>query len=349
MTTEETNDALPRVPETLPPHLDPTKSELAFENRMLPKLNRECKSSNKLDTQRALKSLTDIVHSPEKIAETLQVGLFNTVGGLLKSDDDMCRNLSSEIFSVMATHNIGRTAGINFIQELASLFSDANLSTRVNVHKTLFCLADIYSGNAAIVSNQLIPTLIKLLETEDDSVKTWIVRTLCKNLRIAAPEALENNGLDVLAGLIETHTDTQILEHSLRAVAEITYPFKGKNQANNHATLPKKLVSIVRESDEEVLKAAAAGAISAMAITTEGKKNFFQLGAQPACCDMLEDELSESRLNAVTAITIIGEIPEGRNYILTNKIDAIKELRTDKNELVRQAAIECCQVIEWKP
>ena len=49
----------------LPPHLDPTKSELAFEERMLPKLNRECKSENKLDTQRALKSLTDIVHSPE--------------------------------------------------------------------------------------------------------------------------------------------------------------------------------------------------------------------------------------------------------------------------------------------
>ena len=51
----------------LPPHLDPTKSELAFEERMLPKLNRECKSENKLDTQRALKSLTDIVHSPEVI------------------------------------------------------------------------------------------------------------------------------------------------------------------------------------------------------------------------------------------------------------------------------------------
>merc|ERR1712183_62781 len=89
LTTDEVNKALPRAPVHLPPHLDPRKSELAFEERMLPKLNRECKSNNKLDTQRALKSLTDIVHSPEKIAETLQVGLFNTVGGLLKSDDDM--------------------------------------------------------------------------------------------------------------------------------------------------------------------------------------------------------------------------------------------------------------------
>ena len=34
----------------------------------------------------------------------------------------MCRNLASEIFSVMTTHNIGRTAGIKFIPHLASLF-----------------------------------------------------------------------------------------------------------------------------------------------------------------------------------------------------------------------------------
>jgi len=58
----------------------------------------------------------------KKIAETIQTGLFDTVGELLKSDDDMCRNLASEIFSVMTTHNIGRTAGIKFIPHLAGLF-----------------------------------------------------------------------------------------------------------------------------------------------------------------------------------------------------------------------------------
>ena len=50
------------------------------------------------------------------------MGLYDTIGNLLKSDDDMCRNLSSEIFSVMCTHNIGRRASIKFIPNLASLF-----------------------------------------------------------------------------------------------------------------------------------------------------------------------------------------------------------------------------------
>ena len=127
-----------------------------------------------------------------------------------------------------------------------------------------------------------------------------------------------------------------------------------------------KLVAIINDkSNEEVLKAAAAGAIGAMAITTVGKQNFYNLGALKACAEMLNAQcksnveimhisnksglVSEARLNAVTAITIIGEIPEGRTYILGAEIEAIRELKVDFNQLVRNAATECCDVIEWKP
>ena len=90
-----------------------------------------------------------------------------------------------------------------------------------------------------------------------------------------------------------------------------------------------------------------------MSITTQGKKTFFELGALDACCDLLTDtcklkyyrssyklfqilctdetngvlityaylSVSESRLNAVTAISIIGEVPAGRQYILQNKVN----------------------------
>ena len=59
--------------------------------------------------------------------------------------------------------------------------------------------------------------------------------------------------------------------------------------------------------------------------------------------------VSESRLNGVTAISIIGEVPKGRDYILKNKLGQIKKLLNDSSDLVRAAASECCQVIEWKP
>ena len=72
LSTIDIENALPRAPVCLPEHLEPHKSELAFEDRQLPKINRELKSENLKDCQRALNSLTDLVHSPEKIAETLQ-------------------------------------------------------------------------------------------------------------------------------------------------------------------------------------------------------------------------------------------------------------------------------------
>ena len=76
------------------------------------------------------------------------------------------------------------------------------------------------------------------------------------------------HGLEVLANLIENHTDVKILEHTLRALAEITYPFPSKvgnlyiepNQiqpllfriaANNHATLSTKLDAIINDKSNK--------------------------------------------------------------------------------------------------
>ena len=61
--------------------------------------------------------------------------------------------------------------------------------------------------------------------------------------RIAAQEALDNKGLEVLANLIENHTDVKILEHTLRALAEITYPFPGK--VNNLNNKPNQIQSLL--------------------------------------------------------------------------------------------------------
>ena len=63
---------LPRVGK-LPAHLDPTRSELAFEERMFPKLDKEMKSESVQDRQRALKSLTDLAHNQEKAYQLFQV------------------------------------------------------------------------------------------------------------------------------------------------------------------------------------------------------------------------------------------------------------------------------------
>ena len=118
-----------------------------------------------------------------------------------------------------------------------SLPSDGNIKTRVNCHKSLYLIGDLPAGLAAIVSNQLVPVLINLLRTEDNMVRIWIIQTMAKLLRIAAIEALENDGLEALINLLDVKEDEAIVEFALRAIGEITYPVQGKIKANNHSRI----------------------------------------------------------------------------------------------------------------
>ena len=68
-----------RITYTLPPHIDPTKAPLAFGRRGIPKLNRELQDDVLITRQRALMTLCDLVHDPEKVYEAVQVGEFETV------------------------------------------------------------------------------------------------------------------------------------------------------------------------------------------------------------------------------------------------------------------------------
>jgi len=343
----ENSNFLPRVGNPLPPHLDPTRSELAFEERMFPKLDKEMKSDSINDRQRALKSLTDLSHNQEKAYQLMQLGLLDTVGSILNDDSELCREFATEIFSVLCSHNIGRQATLKFIPQLSQLFSDSNISTRRNVHKTLYFSSELVLGVCEIIKNELVPTFISLLTSEDDLVKCWIIQTLHKCLRFSAEEALNNNGLETLKLLLNSENET-IVEFALRSIAEITSPSKGKVLANNDAELTEILIQVIRDSSVPQLRSGAACALASISITTEGKIKSVKSGALGPLCAMLIDKESESRLMALTALSICAEVPDGRKYLLT-RLDEIKTHTNDKESLVAEAASECLNVIKWIP
>lgn len=342
----DNSNFLPRVA-TLPPHLDPTRSELAFEERMFPKLDKEMKSESVNDRQRALKSLTDLAHNQQKAYQLFQLGLLETVGIILKDGDDLCREFATEIFSVLCSHNVGRKASLKFIPQLAELFSDSNVTTRLNVHKTLFFSSEMVLGVCEIIKNNLVPTFISLLSTEDDIVRCWIIQTLHKCLRFSADVALENKGLETLKSLLKSENET-IVEFALRSIAEITVPSAGKILANSDDELTALLVGVIRDSKLPPLRAGAACALASISISTEGKIKSVNSNALQPLCAMLTDKESEPRLMALTALSICAEVPKGRNYLLT-RLDDIKALLGAKEPLVAEAATECLSVIQWVP
>jgi len=68
--------ATTRISYSLPPSIDATKAPLAFGDRAIPKLNRELNDQTLITRQRALMTLCDLVHDPEKVYEAIRLGKF---------------------------------------------------------------------------------------------------------------------------------------------------------------------------------------------------------------------------------------------------------------------------------
>ena len=68
--------ATARITFSLPPNIDVTKAPLAFGKRAIPKLNEELQDKNLITRQRALMTLCDLVHDPEKIYEAILYGNY---------------------------------------------------------------------------------------------------------------------------------------------------------------------------------------------------------------------------------------------------------------------------------
>lgn len=321
---------------------------LAFEERMFPKLNAEIQFDRDLKTrQRALKSLCDLSHSQVKAYQICSLGLLDSVGLILDDENDLCRELATEIFAVMCTHNIGRDAARKFIPKLSELFTDKNINTRKNVHATLYYSSELIRGVTTIISNKLIPVFINLLKTEEDVVRCWIIQTFHNCLRFASDEALQNQGLETLKDLLRGDNEL-IVEYALRSLAEITFNSAGKARANSDEKMAAYLISLIRSKRSVELRSAACAALGSISITSQGKIKSVNCGALQPLCDILREDNSEARLMALTCISVCSEVPDGRRYML-ERLDDIRPFVMAKAPLVATAAQECMRVIQWKP
>lgn len=61
---------------SLPPNIDVTVAPIAFGKRAIPKLKSELKDDQLIIRQRALVSLSNLLHDPEKVYEAIGIGLY---------------------------------------------------------------------------------------------------------------------------------------------------------------------------------------------------------------------------------------------------------------------------------
>lgn len=330
-----------------PPHIDKTKTPLAYGDRALPRLNRELNDENLLTRQRAVMSLCEHLHDPEHIAEALRVGIAGSLKKLLSDKDTTVRQKSTECLYVIGCHAIGRDAFLehNIIPPVSKLFDDKEDIARKNAHKAIEMISETPLGAQGIVTADLIGTLVMKLKSEVDEIKKLILDTLHFCMKVDTEKALKANAMQVFTSLL-SHKDPVIKARAARDIMDLSAPLDGKNKAVEVNAVPS-LVELLGDKSADV-KASAAGALMIITITTKGKYTALESKAIDPLVKLVDDPTSEVRANALKALTCLSEAPEGRKTLLGH-VDKIKKHLKDEIPAVAGAAKIAVRVIEWKP
>ncbi|CAG2239140.1 Radial spoke head 14 homolog [Mytilus edulis] len=311
-----------------PPHIDPTRTPLAYGDRAVPRLNRELNDSTLLVRQRAVMSLCDYLHDPEHIAEALAIGTAESLKKLLSDTDLTVRQKATECLFVIGGHAIGRDSFLaqGIVEPVSKLFDDKEDVARRNAHQAIEMISETP------------------LETEE--IKILILDTLHFCMAVDTEQALKAGAMEMFTKLLE-HKSPVIRAKASRDIMNLSVPLDGKNKAVEVKSVPE-LVKLLKDKDADV-RANAAGALMMITITTKGKYTAINEGkAIQPLVDLVDDEKSEVRLNALKALTCLSEAPEGRKVLLDH-VEKIKNRTTDSIPAVVKAANIAVKVITWKP
>ncbi|XP_065844739.1 radial spoke head 14 homolog [Oscarella lobularis] len=339
--------ATTRISAQLPPHIDQTKSSLAYGNRMLPKLNRELSGLELITKQRALVSLCEVMHKPENIAESVRVGVVESLKDLLGDEDQTVRIKTTQVLYILSTHAIGREAFLscNVILPLSKLFDDDVIDVRVNVHSTLEKLSSDPMGARAILTADLVPTLVEKVKSEDDEIKELILTSLHYCMMIDPGPCLATAAMATFTDLL-SHALPPIRSKAALAIQDLSFPLAGKKQACQSGCVPT-LASLLEDVSPGV-RACAAGALMTISITTEGKFLCLKAGVIPRAVSLLSDPNNDVKINAIKVITTLAESPQGRKE-LSESLPKLDPLCNHGNETISKAASIAINVIQWKP
>lgn len=330
-----------------PPHIDITRTPLAYGNRALPRLNRELNDDTLLTRQRAVMSLCDYLHDPEHISSAVKEGIVESLKILLCDNDVTVRQKSTECLYVIASHAIGRQAIVTYdvIKPLAKLFNDPEDIVRLNAHRAIEMVSESNIAAVGIIDVRLVPILIQKLKTELDEIKELILDTLHYTMKVDVRDALENEAMAVFTSLLG-HGSEKIRFQAARNIMDLSVVLLGKDQAVECQCM-SPLVQLLNDDGTRV-RANAAGAIMMITITTKGKYTALEANAIEPLVNLVDDENSEVRANALKALTCLSEAPEGRK-ILLGSVEKIKRRQVDTIPAVAKAADIAVKKILWKP
>ncbi|XP_056275388.1 radial spoke head 14 homolog [Pseudoliparis swirei] len=341
---------------------DPTLAPVAFGRRAVPQLFGDLLQPETRTRLRALGSLCDLIHDPERIYQTANGGFLDQLVVLFKDEDSSVRTKTCELLHLLTSHSIGRQALLAscLLPPLSQLLDDSSSSCRRSVHCVLSRLALLPAGAAALLS--LVPKLmLKLREheehEEEHEEEVLLLSTIGSCSRLDALPALASDGVSLLGRKL-SHRSPNIRREAAGALMALSVCEDGRRQVCEEALLPV-LVELLQDEDVEV-QANAAGVIMYTGIITAGKQRCLDLNVIPVLLDLVSREKQEEEeerrrrkalvMYSLRALSSLAEAPAGRRLLLEQLPLLVRRSEAaEEDQDVRRAAQTAVRVVTWTP
>ncbi|CAJ1069618.1 radial spoke head 14 homolog [Xyrichtys novacula] len=347
--------------------IDKTRAPVAFGQKAVPQLFEELQRPEAGSKLRALGSLCDLMHDPERIYQTVNGGFLGQLKVLLEDEDPFVRTKTCELLHVLTRHNIGRQALLSssLLAPLSQLLDDFSPTCRKNVHRVLNQLTLLPAGAHTLLS--LVPKLMLKLHLqveegreEEEEVQVLLLSTLASCSRLDPLPTLASDGVSLLRHKL-SHQSPNIRREAAAAMMALSVSSDGKQQVCEGLILPI-LVELLQDRNVEV-QANAAGVIMFIVIITTGKQQCLDLGVIPVLLDLvskrevLEEKDKERRrrrkaliVYCLRALTSLAEAPDGRKLLLEQLPLLVRRSEAaEEDQDIRQAAQTAVRVITWTP
>ncbi|XP_036954264.1 radial spoke head 14 homolog [Acanthopagrus latus] len=333
---------------------DPSRAPVAFGRRAVPQLFEELQQPDQDRRLRALNSLCDLMHDPERIQQTIRAGFLEQLKVLLEDEDPSVRTKTCELLLMLSCKYTASEALLSssLLPPLSQLLDDSSSSCRRSVHRVMKQLSVWTSGASALLP--LVPKLmLKLNEEEDEEALVLLLSTVSCCSRVDVLPALASDGVSLLGQKL-SHPSPNIRREAAAAMMTLSVCEDGRQQVCEQALLPV-LVGLLREDDIEV-QIHAAGVIMYVVVITPGKLQCLDLDAIPVFLDLVSKKKEEEDrrrvlvMYSLRVLTALAEAPDGRRLLLEQlPLLVARSEATEEDENIRRAAQTAVRVITWTP
>uniref|UniRef100_A0A3Q2Z0Q4 Radial spoke head 14 homolog n=1 Tax=Hippocampus comes TaxID=109280 RepID=A0A3Q2Z0Q4_HIPCM len=300
-------------------HIDPSRAPVAFGRLAIPELFAQLVEPDAARRLRALASLCDLTHDPERLYQVVSEGTRWSVppraalGKWLRPTRCLLARqalLSSPLLA-----------------RLSQLLDDPSPLCRTRAHRRQ--------------------------EEKEEEVQALLLSTLSCCSRLDAAPALSHRGV-TLIGRKLSHACSNIRREAAGAMMALSVIVIAMSQVCEAAVLPV-LADLLRDQDVDV-QANAAGAIMNTVVITTGD---FALDVLPVLLELLSqrkpDVEEEQRRKALVlyslrALTSLAEAPEGRRRLLLQLPLLVGRSEPPEEDAdIRRAARTAVNVVTWTP